>query len=586
MRVQPWYAPVIGMLLLLSCSRDSLAQYPPQPPGATPVSGAMGHPPAAYPAPHYIPGPAGHSHLDVAPPAGYPQTMRPWPGIEMYRHNFDQHRVEDGLWKRITSDQGRRYYLGLEYINTRARRPVGIVGDPTRQSYKDEILPLLAMPPFDETDLADNFRGTVSVSTGAPGLSNEAGSPGFNYYDRVDLSHVLNHTKGDGIRIRTGWWGDDDSGIALELWWSARNSNTWSAHDTRRDSLIAPIDFPHNPEDLQAVLLQFLNSDDQENFDFGPFDEQLIFQSQLRNLRGLPVDDGSFAGTTIPYDLEFTVQHTMENYASTLNFYMTPVINKSIFKLRPIAGLRYLYVREGFSFVGRDSGAIYDNLSDTDPVVPNVKLHSLPNYIDDDQDGIIDNAGAIEDVGQGGGGGQDGEARVISVVDPFTSTLQNITRTHLAGPEIGIRYDLGGEHFGIWGQTKFGVMANHESSRLNGNNIGAALKGHLLPATPDNPLPNSFFDDEEHTHVSPLFEQSIFFEGRVFQYVPLINRMHLFNEANLRIGYTIIVVGSMTRPSESIEWDGNPSANLFPSIDVERGTWHTSNWSFGIDWTF
>src|SRR5690606_29729898 len=129
--------------------------------------------------------------------------------------------------------------------------------------------------------------------------------------------------------------------------------------------------------------------------------------------------------------------------------------------------------------------------------------------IDDDQDGIIDNAGTPEPVsdpnigGGGAGGGAATGGRFIIISSPIHSHLTNVVRTHLAGPEIGLRYDLGGRAFSIWGHTKFGLMMNHEKIDLDGNNIGHGLTSDML-VDPNDPLKYAFEDAEDHTHVSPL----------------------------------------------------------------------------------
>ncbi|HBL43048.1 MAG TPA: hypothetical protein DDZ90_06595, partial [Planctomycetaceae bacterium] len=98
--------------------------------------------------------------------------------------------------------------------------------------------------------------------------------------------------------------------------------------------------------------------------------------------------------------------------------------------------------------------------------------------------------------------------------------------------------------------------------------------------------PNQFSDYQTHTHVSPLFEQSIFAEMNLFDKVPVLKRMKLLEEAKLKVGYTYIVAGEVTRPYESILWTGMPTRGLFPSIDVKREKWSVGTWSVGLDWNY
>ena len=64
-------------------------------------------------------------------------------------------------------------------------------------------------------------------------------------------------------------------------------------------------------------------------------------------------------------------------------------------------------------------------------------------------------------------------------------------------------------------------MANQETIELEGDNVGMITRVEdssdptadrpkaLIDPTVDNPNPNAFTDRQTHTHVSPLFEQSI-----------------------------------------------------------------------------
>jgi len=72
----------------------------------------------------------------------------------------------------------------------------------------------------------------------------------------------------------------------------------------------------------------------------------------------------------------------------------------------------------------------------------------------------------------------------------------------------------------------------------------------------------------------------------LFDKVPVLKRMKLLEEAKLKVGYTYIVAGEVTRPYESILWTGMPTRGLFPSIDVKREKWSVGTWSVGLDWNY
>ena len=170
---------------------------------------------------------------------------------------------------------------------------------------------------------------------------------------------------------------------------------------------------------------------------------------------------------------------------------------------------------------------------------------------------------------------------------PLTSTLSNVSRSDLIGPEIGLRYDLGGEKFKLWGQTKLAVAANSERMRLKGNNIGLVTRqADFNTPTPEDPQPNRFSDSERHSHVSEIIEQSLFAEAPLFAHIPILRRSTILSEARFRFGYTVLFVGHVARPFGSIYWAGNPSQGLYPSIDTKRTSFWTENYSFSINWTY
>ena len=39
----------------------------------------------------------------------------------------------------------------------------------------------------------------------------------------------------------------------------------------------------------------------------------------------------------------------------------------------------------------------------------------------------------------------------------------------------------------------------------------------------------------------------------------------------------------VARPTESIIYNANPRQGLFPTLDIKRGNWWTSNWSVGVE---
>jgi hypothetical protein len=145
------------------------------------------------------------------------------------------------------------------------------------------------------------------------------------------------------------------------------------------------------------------------------------------------------------------VETRSQNIGAGISHYLTPIYNGKSIRVNPSVGVRYLMIDEGFNFVGVDSGMLYSpEATSEDPPFRDLKSHSSPNGFDDDGDGIIDNAGIVEDTGEGdAGGGGTNEVTFYSLYNPdfaFTKSFIDIdTMTHLVGPEMGLRYDIGGD---------------------------------------------------------------------------------------------------------------------------------------------
>jgi hypothetical protein len=350
-----------------------------------------------------------------------------------------------------------------------------------------------------------------------------------------------------------------------------------------------------------------------------------ILQMDLLNLRGLPVGDGTPRGQTIPYDIYFDVRTTTSQIGTHLDYYFTPFLERKWLSVNAMVGAEYLNIREGLTFEGIDSGMLYGGVSSgsssssaTLILGRDYKAQSLPNGIDDNQDGIIDNAVTPEPgpttSSTSGGSTTTTTGAIFNFPSPFAllpATIDIQATTNLAGPTAGLHYLIGNsEGFHVIGETKFGLMANWETIELSGNNIGsttrvngnfvtfpAELTGNrgnpqaeyqqdLFIPSPQDPNPNAFNSSAQHSHLSPLIAQSIMIEAPVFQYVPIIGKTWPFAHANLRGGYEFMWVGQVIETNQSVDYEGDPMAGLKPRIVVDRGSWYSDNWSVGVSWNW
>jgi hypothetical protein len=179
----------------------------------------------------------------------------------------------------------------------------------------------------------------------------------------------------------------------------------------------------------------------------------------------------------------------------------------------------------------------------------------------------------------------------------FESILNSTVTSHLAGPEYGFRGDLGkGGNFAVWWQGSLGLMVNHERLKLQGNNIGTAYIFHsnigdpvvdvdssgagLLDPRYDMFANDTSFDDTDtHTHVSPTVSLGLNAEVGIFDTIPGLRRLSLFEDAKLNVGYNVLLVGMMARAADSVRWRGFPE---FPTNNVSYDTWQVRQLSIGL----
>lgn len=153
----------------------------------------------------------------------------------------------------------------------------------------------------------------------------------------------------------------------------------------------------------------------------------------------------------------------------------------------------------------------------------------------------------------------------------FESSLDNSVKSQLFGPSVGLYATLGkGNFLKVTLGSKFILFVNHERQRLRGDNF----------LDENAPVPAFRFQDSRaDTHVSPAFEQTVHFETKLFQYIPLLNRVRFLNDATLRGGLTFLSIGEVQRPNGSTEFRAWP---LRPNLKTNRTEYNVFAWDVGI----
>jgi hypothetical protein len=372
-----------------------------------------------------------------------------------------------------------------------------------------------------------------------------------DFTDRHDWSAVEDSLSGGGFYGIMGWMNPDDTGGYVTGFWAEEGS--------------ARLDLVDPPGDVNRP------------------------ETTLRVRGGLPLFDG-LGDTELPvrapdlepvvvrgggsqrYDMLFRLAWQSQSYGTGLGLYGSSFYKGDTFRLRPVYGLRYLNIRENATFDGLDSSLDY------------TLLFVAGGGAAGNATGTVFGApapGTVTDLG----------------LEPIQSHLRSNTKSQLAGPEVGLNFDLGGEKFKIELQSKFGLLANHSTREIDGYGIGRSqlfAGGNVIGATPiiGAGLPDdaqeireltAFNEQETTTHVSPTFEQSIMVTAPILSYVPGVRKVRIFEEATFNIGYTWLVAGGVYRPGNVIDWRGFPN---FPEINSEKTTWFLSSWNFGVEWNY
>lgn len=545
MRIKPWMTTVASMLLLVAVQTETSGQQP-MPPGAYPP-GMAAMPVQGSGGPYVQQQPYATNNPQVIYPQGTPPGFEPWPQISPYYNPnvaVDQHVNRQGLWFRDMIYRERKYFGSIELMSV-AFRDQGssrIGNGYANRAEWDTQFPQGVPIDVDNTELVEspNFSpsipGYFPVDTAIlpfPALAASANV--FNsmingyFYPFRSTADMTGLGSTLGTQIRWGFENEDDTGVLLNGFWAFEDDARYTDGYDRINGV-----------PVTQSLTQSLGG------------QNLRIRGTVAYYTGEPIlgipEFG--AGRTAKYDILFDMKHTTESAGTNFNLYSLPIYKTSAVKIRPSYGARYLYIHEGFGFRGVDSGFTYD--IDEETYRPSTSL--------------------------------------TYVHDQYEAHLNSDVKSHLAGPEIGLRYDLGDDDssFKMWGETIFGLLANNETINVDGDNIGDPLvegrfENLLNPRMLDPTFQSQFADKKSNVHVSPVFQQSIFAEFAAFRSLPIIRKMSVFEDTSFRFGYTFLWVGEVSRPAEAIKWQGFP---LYPEARVNRTSWWMHQLNFGVDWTF
>ncbi len=335
----------------------------------------------------------------------------------------------------------------------------------------------------------------------------------------------------NGVRVRTGYMDEDGTGWMMSGFYSAETDISFRRGQRR----IGGTEIDQVIIAAYPLLIYTRNG--------------AVPLVDARDWQDSAIGFPTFNGTTQKYDILFHQDFNTTSAGADLNHYLAQLYRSKNIQVSSFIGGRYFYLGEHFRFMGVDSGFGYDVSIDED-------------------DATFGPEGAL------------------TLAYPLLeSRLLSHVESHMAGPQIGLRVDIGKKkNLHIWTQSIFGLLANYEQLTVSGNNIGdPLLHPEMFDQVSFTYFDNSFKEKKTHTHVSPMLEQSFFADIRLPHLIPVLSKSFLTENASLRLGYTWTYIGAVSRPTHSISWKGFP---LTPGVKIDRQDFDMNTLSVGITCPF
>ncbi len=537
MRTRQWLKTLLSGCLAVAGGLTAHAQEPPFQQFGPGNPDAVGMLPPPYNT-NYGAAPQSYTGMEQA---GYPPGANPWPNVSPYMGPaVDQTTYENGTWFNQQLSGRRQYYFSTEALIGRTNVGSGaLVG-----AHGVNIHPVIPgqisanQQFFASTSFATNLNSLnrfVVATGGGGGGGTSTGQ--IHVFTPRDYNQISNPDRTGGLRTTWGWFNPDQTGFQLSAFWL---NNTIGEYNSG-------LGLRYDP------TLSFVPG----------YDNQFI-----RALTGIPLqgpdsDGDRFPGVVQPFDLYYRLRFESQIMGTNLDWYGTPIVDRQSMKIRPIVGVRYINLIEQFAFNGADTGMGYSIR------------------------GATAQTGGNSATATGGVLAPVAFDPLFSVPDVMQSQLLSRTQTQLLGPEAGLRLDLGGDSFKIWTQTKVGLLGNNATRKLSGFNIGDAYyaaNGRTIPIMPrDDSAATAFSSRDTTSFLSPMFEQSIFMKNHPFENMPIMRKSSIMRAAEFQAGYTFLVLGSVYRPAQTINWQAFP---VNPQLQDRRTTYTNGTFSFGVEWAY
>jgi len=598
MRIQPWMKAVACAAMLLATQTpcrgqtpfsDGSSVYGSAEPDFQGYLGTSSPAPASYYPPPYAAG--GSADPNLIFPAGTPDNFQPWPEISPFNPaNVAQTQTynQDGLWFKQLLYRRRDYFasIGISAVQFRNAgnatigspyahaNNMGVVTGPGVPLYYAGVPngtpPTTTGSSSSGSSSSGSSSGTSTTGTRGnffmssliqpyPAIATTAGqyvaNTDSNLYPIWSASALGHPSTVAGLQGEVGYFNEDETGIKLSGWGALTGNSEFQRGQST-----------YNGVPINQSIIDVIG---------GGFITPLNGNIPLYNGEPVPGQPNFGDGSTAKYDILYRLKMSTAAYGTNMSLYQQPIYKDKGIMLRPMWGARYLYINENFGFTGIDSGYTYTLTS--------------AGTTSGSGTGTGTGSGSSSSSGSNSGVGVYATTTSLSrLYNMYTATLNNKVESNLAGPEIGLRFDLGSPRkgFNISGESILGLMVNYENIQMSGNQIGDALgdvriRGYTTPRILDND--SSFSNSRSSTHLSPTFQQSIYADFDFIDVIPVLREMSILDNSSFRIGYTVLWVGALSRPADTIKWQGYP---LYPQIQRNYNSWWAQQVTASLNFNF
>jgi len=237
------------------------------------------------------------------------------------------------------------------------------------------------------------------------------------------------------------------------------------------------------------------------------------------------------------YEEGVTLTFKSSSWGAEANYYTTPTrSNSALGNIHASFGVRYLGINERFGFKGRDSG--FSEIA----VIPDGRFFQ---------------------------------------VSPFTTLVNSELTSNMVGPQIGLKWEIGGKNLKLITEIQGAVAANFEDRKLDASaygldNVVSGLGSDIFAGDPDRTSIR-----QNHVDVAPILAVSVMAEIPIMKWTPVINKVPMFREGIFRFGYDFTQAWNIARPAQSIAWEAP-----LPRLVENRDHWHVDGFVAGFTWTY